>query len=63
MDELATLDATGQAELIRRGDATPVELVDAAITRIEALQPRLNALTTERFDRARAEAASPTLPD
>ena len=63
MDELATLDATGQADLVRRGHVTPVDLVDAAITRIESLQPRLNALTTERFDRARAEAASPTLPD
>lgn len=63
MDELATLDATGQAELVRRGDASPVELVDAAIARVEALQPTLNALTTERFGLAHAEAASASLPD
>ena len=42
---------------IRSGDATPSELVAAAIARIEALQPTLNALTTNRFDRATEEAA------
>lgn len=63
MDDLAALDATGQAELVRNGTAGPLELTDAAIARIEALQPTLNALTTDRFDRARAEAASPDLPD
>jgi amidase len=61
--DLAALDATGQAELVRSGDATPSELVDAAITRIEKLQPELNALTTERFERARDEASSTALPD
>jgi amidase len=60
--ELAPLDATAQAELVRQQEITPVELVEAAIERIEALQPRLNALTTERFERARDEAASPQLP-
>lgn len=29
-DELARLDATAQAELVRNGEASPVELVDAA---------------------------------
>ncbi len=55
-DDLAQLDATAQAELVRNGDATPTELVTAAIARIEALQPTLNALTTSRFDRALDEA-------
>jgi amidase len=50
------LDATAQAELVRDGTATPRELVDAAIARIEALNPRLNAVIHERFDAARAEA-------
>jgi len=62
LTDLAALDATAQAELVRRGDATPLELVDAAITRVEKLQPQLNALTTERFERARAEAAMSDLP-
>jgi amidase len=51
-DELAALDATGHAELVRRGDATPIELVEAAIRRIEELNPRLNAVITSTFDRA-----------
>ena len=62
-DELAFLDATAQAELVRQRKASPRELVDAAIARIERLNPELNAVITQRFEKARAEAASPTLPD
>jgi amidase len=54
----AVLDATAQAELVRRGDATPRELVDAAIARIERVNPTLNAVITTRFDQARLEAAA-----
>ena len=54
--DTAFLDATAQADLVRSGDASPRELVDAAIERIERLNPRLNAVIHERFDRARAEA-------
>ena len=61
-DELATLDATAQAELVRRREISPVELVEAAIARAERLQPVLNCFTTTRFDRARAEAEA-TGPD
>src|ERR1700691_697153 len=49
------LDATAQAEMVAAGDASPAELVDAAIARIEALNPALNAVIHERFERARAE--------
>ncbi|MGZ4676935.1 MAG: amidase family protein, partial [Acidimicrobiia bacterium] len=63
MTDLGTLDAVGQAELVRTGQATPTELVDAAIARIEAVNPALNAVIRERFDRARAEAAEPALAD
>ena len=56
------LDATAQAELVRRGEASPAELVDAAIARIEALNPQLNAVITPLFDKAR-EAAAGDLPD
>ncbi len=62
MDDLASLDATAQAELVRSGQASPVELVDAAVDRIERLNPELNAVLHERFDQARAEAAG-DLPD
>jgi amidase len=62
-DDLAILDATAQAELVRKGDISPVELVDATITRIEKLNPDLNAVIHTRFERARDEAASAALPD
>jgi amidase len=57
MANLASMDATAQAELVRNGEASPVELVEGAITRIEALNPELNAVIHELFDEARAEAA------
>ncbi len=56
------LDATAQADLVRRGEVSPAELVDAAIARIEAVDPHLDAVVRERFDAARAEAAG-ELPD
>jgi amidase len=56
------MDAIGQAELVRSGAASPAELVDEAIARIERVNPQLNAVVRDRFDRARAEAAG-RLPD
>jgi amidase len=61
-DDLATMDATAQAELVRSGEASPSELVDAAIERIEALNGELNAVIHPLFDRAREEASG-ELPD
>jgi amidase len=60
--DLSQLDAIAQAELVRRGDASPLELVDAAITGIEKLNPELNAVVHPLFDSARAAARGP-LPD
>ena len=57
MDELAQLDATAQADLVRRRDVTPLDLVDAAIARIERVNPTVNAVITFLYDRARAAAA------
>ena len=56
------LDATDQAALVRSGSASPAELVDQAIARIERLNPALNAVIYELFDRARAAAVG-QLPD
>jgi amidase len=56
------LDAVGQAASVRAGEASPLELVEAAIARVEARNPELNAVIHERFDAARAEAAG-DLPD
>ena len=52
MDELAFLDATAQAELVRRKEVTPAELVTAAIARIERLNPELNAVITPLYEQA-----------
>jgi amidase len=62
MTELARLDATAQADLVRRGEITPLELVEAAIARIERANPRLNAVVTPMAELARAAARGP-LPD
>ena len=61
--DLATLDALAQAALVRRREVAPRELVDAAIARIERLNPRLNAVITPLFEQARTQAMSPHLPD
>jgi amidase len=57
-DSVATLDATAQAELVRTGEASPLELVESAIARIEKLNPTLNAVIHPLFEKARAEARS-----
>ncbi len=62
-DEFAGFDATAQADLVRKGEVTPAELVEAAITRIEALEGDLNALVTRQFERALEEARCAELPD
>ncbi|HKE10226.1 MAG TPA: amidase [Myxococcota bacterium] len=59
---LPTLDAVGHAELVRKGEATPRELVDAAIARIEKVNPELNAVIHPSFEKARAQASAPGLP-
>src|ERR687891_2846840 len=61
-NELATMDATAQAELVRSREASPAELVEAAIERIEALNGELNAVIHPLFDKAR-DAAAGDLPD
>ncbi|MBW2409755.1 MAG: amidase, partial [Deltaproteobacteria bacterium] len=62
LEELFVLDATAQADLIRRKEITPIELVDAVIERIERLNPTLNAVVTPMYDLAR-KAAKGKLPD
>ncbi|MEA2449002.1 MAG: amidase [Thermoleophilaceae bacterium] len=55
---LAFAGLAEQAEMVRRGDASPRELVEAALRRIERLDPQLNAFRCVRAERALAEAAS-----
>jgi amidase len=61
-DELAWLDATAQAELVRAGEVTPSELLEAAVARIEKLNPELNAVIHPLYEKAAAAAESPDLP-
>ena len=57
MTDTTWLDATAQAELVRSGQASPLELVEDAIERIERVDPQLDAVIRDRFDDARKEAA------
>jgi amidase len=61
-DELARLDATAQADLVRRGEMKPLELVDAAIARLERLDPELSAVISPQLERARDAADAADLP-
>ncbi len=61
--ELAALDATAQADLVRAGEVTALELVESAIGRIEAVNPILNAVIHPLFDQAREKARSPVPRD
>jgi len=60
--EFAALDATAQAELVGRGEATPAELVGAAIERAEQVNPQIHAVIHPLYERAR-ERARGELPD
>ncbi|MDE1173958.1 MAG: amidase family protein [Parvibaculaceae bacterium] len=55
-------DGIGLAELVKKKEVTPLELVDAAIERAERHNPALNAIVYEAFDEAR-EAARKPLPE
>ena len=55
-DALGDLDAVGLVGKLRAGDVSPHELVEASISRLEAVNPVLNGLAFEAFDRARARA-------
>src|SRR6187431_2931282 len=61
-DDTRWMDATEQAALVRSGQVSPTELLEAAIERIESIDPHLNAVVIRWFDEARATAAGP-LPD
>lgn len=54
--DLTTLPALRLAELVRRRELSPVELVDAHVARLRQIQPALNPLIEDRFEAARAEA-------
>lgn len=61
-DDLRWLDATDHAALVHSGAATPRELTEAAIARIDELDPELNAVCWRSFERALTQADDPALP-
>jgi amidase len=56
MSDFSEYDALGQAELVRTGQASPYELLEAAIARTEAVNPALNFIAQPLYDRARTAA-------
>lgn len=62
-DDYLSHDALGLAEIIRRGDVQPQEVLEAAIERTEEVNPEINAICIEMYEEARKSAADPALPD
>src|SRR5262245_21437652 len=62
--EYDAYDALGLAELIARKKVSASEVLDAAIERIEALNPKINAVTQKMYDEGRQmlKAGLPTSP-
>jgi amidase len=61
--ELIALTAREAVRLLRAGEVTPVEMIDAAAARIEAVDGAVNAMPTLCLDQAREQAKSLTTPD
>ncbi|MFM8408950.1 MAG: amidase, partial [Alphaproteobacteria bacterium] len=61
--EIAALDATAQADLVRRREVSPAELVEGAIERLLRIDPQINAVVHRALDEARARARRADLPD
>ncbi|SCF90738.1 amidase [Streptomyces sp. Ncost-T10-10d] len=55
-DALWKMPATAQAEAVRRGDVSAVELIDSHLERIAEVNPQMNAVTQLLAERARAAA-------
>jgi Asp-tRNA(Asn)/Glu-tRNA(Gln) amidotransferase A subunit family amidase len=58
-DDYMAVDAIALAGLVRSGAVSATEVTEAAITRAEAVNPRLNAIVTPMYDEARRQAAGP----
>lgn len=61
-EEFGNYDALGLAELVRKKEVKPVELVETVIDRIERINPTLNCVNIKLYERAREQAEKP-LPD
>ena len=54
--EYGTFDALGLAQLVTQRDVKPSELLEEAIARTEAMNPKLNAIVYKDYDNARNAA-------
>ena len=54
--EYLTLDATAMSSGLRNGDFTPSELIASAIEQAHKVNPAINALTSECYERAQRHA-------
>lgn len=61
-DEYLEYDALALADLVRRKQVKPEELLESAISRIETINPKINAVVTKMYDEARRTIAG-GLPD
>ncbi len=58
MEQLMRMSAVEQARLIRTGEVSAAEMVEASINAIERLNPRINAVVLPLYERARASLAT-----
>lgn len=63
MEDLAKLDGIAISKLLDDFEITPSEVLEAAIERIERLNPKLNAVVHKHFDLARQQVANYAAPD
>src|ERR1700730_17774846 len=61
-DEYLRHDALGLAALVHKGEVRAVELVEAAVARIEQVNGKINAWVQKSYERARTAAEGP-LPE
>ena len=61
-EEIRSLDATAQAELVAGGEVSPEELVEIAVGRAEEVNPEINAIIGPLYEEGKAAAAG-DLPD
>lgn len=58
-DVLSDLDGVALAELIKKKEVTAVEVAQAAIARAKKMEPTLNGIVAERFEKGLAAAKGP----
>ena len=56
MNELFKISAVQAVDLLKSGEISPIDLIEEAITRIETVDERINALPIRCFERERQQA-------